>query len=74
MSENDFTLVDTEEGKGEKREAESAREDDKEGEYEKVCFVGHCADFIVYLGFACPNACQEEIREKRGCGKGDSVP
>ena len=32
MSENDFTLVDTEEGKGEKREAESAREDDKEGE------------------------------------------
>ena len=55
MSENDFTLVDTEEGKGEKREAESAREDDKEGEYEKVCFVCHRPESVTGPMMSLPN-------------------
>jgi ATP-dependent Clp protease ATP-binding subunit ClpX len=55
MSENDFTLVDTEEGKGEKREVESAREDDKEGEYEKVCFVCHRPESVTGPMMSLPN-------------------
>ncbi len=55
MSENDFTLVDTEDGQEEKKEVGSVQEDDKENEYEKVCFVCHRPEGVTGPMMSLPN-------------------
>lgn len=56
MSENDFTLVDTEEEQEEKKEVQSAQdEDDKESEYEKICFICHRPESVAGPMMSLPN-------------------
>ena len=56
MSDNDFTIIDAEETAEEKKEVQSAQtEEDKESEYEKICFICHRPESVTGPMMSLPN-------------------
>ena len=56
MSDNDFTIIDAEETAEEKKEVQSAQtEEDKESEYEKICFICHRPESVTGSMMSLPN-------------------